>query len=139
VILLRLGRRGVSASFGEDHSLRIFRLKLLKTCQEENQDDPPDLVIAGNTARSKIITNPLISHMYIIFLADTVVLTHHAPPASDVAPSFFADEMPDIFEKPRDKADNLRMLLDLNGASCEVVTGVSVVYPVLQAPGYDIK
>ena len=68
-----------------------------------------------------------------------MVLTHQAPPTSDVAPSVFADDMPDIFEKPRSKDDNLRMLLDLNGASCEVVTGVSVVYPVLQAPGYEIK
>ena len=32
----------------------------------------------------------------------------------------------DILEKPRDKEDNMRMLLDLNGGICEVVTGVSV-------------
>jgi len=30
------------------------------------------------------------------------------------------------------------MLLDLNGNRCEVVTGVSIVYPVLEAPGYKI-
>ena len=107
--------------------------------QAENLDDPPDLVIAGNTLNSEIIECSLISHVHVISLADTVVLTHQAPPTSDAAPSAFADDMPDILEKPRSKADNLRMLLDLNGGSCEVVTGVSVVYPVLQAPGYNIK
>jgi len=33
----------------------------------------------------------------------------------------------------------MRMLLDLNGGVCEVVTGVSLVYPILEAPGYQIK
>ena len=46
---------------------------------------------------------------------------------------------PDLLEKPESKEDNMRMLLDLNGRSCEVVTGVSVVYPILTAPGYGIK
>ena len=61
-----------------------------------------------------------------ISIADTVVLTYpplgihsiqyeDAPPASQ-----------DILEKPSSKEDNLRMLLDLNGNVCEVVTGVSV-------------
>lgn len=31
-----------------------------------------------------------------------------------------------ILEKPETKEENLRMLLELNGRSCEVVTGVSV-------------
>lgn len=31
------------------------------------------------------------------------------------------------------------MLLDLNGNVCEVVTGVVVVFPVLQSPGYKIQ
>lgn len=33
----------------------------------------------------------------------------------------------------------MRMLLDMNGGVCEVVTGVTIVYPVLEAPGYNIK
>jgi septum formation protein len=67
----------------------------------------------------------------------------------------------ELLEKPTSKEDNLRMLLDLNGGVCEVVTGVTVgeytihapllpriylgkifdiaVYPVLSAPGYTIK
>ncbi|ELU40486.1 Maf domain-containing protein [Rhizoctonia solani AG-1 IA] len=44
-----------------------------------------------------------------------------------------------LSQKPQDKGDNLRMLLELNGGRCEVVTGVSVVYPILTAPGYAIK
>lgn len=69
----------------------------------------------------------------------------------------------ELLEKPTSKTDNLRMLLDMNGGVCEVVTGVSIgkyssdlhitrvhqliificfllaVYPVLASPGYDIK
>lgn len=93
--------------------------------------------------------------------ADTVVLTHPLPGLSSIPR--FEDEAPfpqDILEKPIDKDDNMRMLLDLNGGVCEVVTGVSigarlvpnssqrtvilssilsVVFPVLEAPGYKIK
>ena len=32
----------------------------------------------------------------------------------------------ELLEKPSSKEDNLRMLLDLNGGVCEVVTGVVV-------------
>jgi Maf-like protein len=32
----------------------------------------------------------------------------------------------ELLEKPENKADNLRMLQDLNGNVCEVVTGVSL-------------
>ena len=63
----------------------------------------------------------------------------------------------ELLEKPSSKDDNMRMLLDLNGGVCEVVTGVSLganimissvrprmpiyisVYPILSAPGYEIK
>lgn len=59
--------------------------------------------------------------------ADTVVLTHPLPGLSSIPR--FEDEAPfpqDILEKPIDKDDNMRMLLDLNGGVCEVVTGVSI-------------
>lgn len=87
-----------------------------------------------------------------------MVLTHPSPGLSQTP---FADApigRQDILEKPSSKEDNLRMLLDLNGGVCEVVTGISVgaqnsliigygtvltesdlVYPVLEAPGYKIK
>ncbi|KAF9045753.1 Maf-like protein [Hymenopellis radicata] len=58
----------------------------------------------------------------LVIAADTVVLTHAQPSTSDVSYS-----------------DNIRMLLDLNGAVCEVVTGVALVYPILTSPGYAIK
>lgn len=62
----------------------------------------------------------------------------------------------ELLEKPTSKEDNIRMLLDLNGGVCEVVTGVALgakimsnillrvlisisVYPILSAPGYEIK
>ncbi|GLB44725.1 putative maf-like protein [Lyophyllum shimeji] len=80
-------------------------------------DNPPDLVIA----------------------ADTVVLTHAQPSTSDVSYSVLPSANQELLEKPISKQDNLRMLLDLNGGVCEVVTGVTVVYPVLSAPGYTIK
>ncbi|KAH8118185.1 Maf-like protein [Phellopilus nigrolimitatus] len=83
----------------------------------ENPDDAPDLVIG----------------------ADTVVLTHTLPAHSGIDSSLLPQERPEILEKPTSKADNLRMLLDLNGCVCEVVTGVSLVYPILVAPGYQIK
>ena len=58
--------------------------------------------------------------------ADTVVLTHAQAALSD-APFISAQgARPEVLEKPAGRADNLRMLLDMNGAVCEVVTGVSV-------------
>ena len=58
--------------------------------------------------------------------ADTVVLTHAQPFSSDVAHSELPVVKQELLEKPVDKADNLRMLQDLNGSVCEVVTGVSL-------------
>ncbi|KZT27250.1 Maf/Ham1 [Neolentinus lepideus HHB14362 ss-1] len=81
---------------------------------QERPDDPPDLVIG----------------------ADTVVLSHIPGPTSDFT---YAQARQDILEKPESEEDNLRMLLDLNGGMCEVVTGISLVYPILSAPGYEIK
>lgn len=100
-------------------------------------------------------------------LADTVVLTHAQPITSDTDYSLLPDVNQELLEKPTSKADNLRMLLDMNGGVCEVVTGVSVgqsdlsqdtlsshillltttettyyvhiVYPILTSPGYEIK
>jgi len=87
--------------------------KLIRT----DPDDAPDLVIGS----------------------DTVVLTYHPPPVSTTGASLVESPEPDLLEKPESKEDNLRMLLDLNGHACEVVTGISVVYPILTAPGYAIK
>ncbi|KAG2116882.1 Maf Ham1 [Suillus cothurnatus] len=77
-------------------------------------DDPPDLVIG----------------------ADTVVFTHALPSTTIEMETGVRQE---LLEKPSSKQDNMRMLMDLNGSVCEVVTGVSLVYPILSAPGYEIK
>ncbi|KAG2115005.1 Maf Ham1 [Suillus clintonianus] len=77
-------------------------------------DDPPDLVIG----------------------ADTVVFTHALPSTTIEMETGVRQE---LLEKPSSKEDNMRMLKDLNGGVCEVVTGVSLVYPILSAPGYEIK
>ncbi|KAI0064921.1 Maf/Ham1 [Artomyces pyxidatus] len=83
----------------------------------EDPDNGPDLVIG----------------------ADTVVLTHAQPLSSEIAYSELPGTRQELLEKPDSKVDNLRMLLDLNGAVCEVVTGVSVVFPILTSPGYAIR
>jgi hypothetical protein len=54
-------------------------------------------------------------------VADTVVLT--LPPEDEDAATGWR---PEVLEKPTDKDDQKRMLLDLNGRVCEVVTGVSL-------------
>ena len=84
-----------------------------------------------------------------------------------MAYSMLPDVNQELLEKPSSKEDNLRMLLDLNGGVCEVVTGLVVgaifylfytgkagliilniwtmflffsqVYPILVAPGYAVK
>lgn len=80
----------------------------------EAPDDPPDLVIG----------------------ADTVVFTHALPSTTIEMETGVRQE---LLEKPSSKADNMRMLMDLNEGVCEVVTGVVLVYPILRAPGYEIK
>jgi hypothetical protein len=85
-----------------------------------------------------------------------VVLSHYAPATSTTPQDVLPQTKPDILEKPLSKTDNLRMLLELNGGTCEVVTGVSLgmlpysvfldknyivntVYPIVTAPGYNVK
>ena len=67
-------------------------------------------------------------NLYILsfFPADTVVFTHAQPITSDTAYSVLPDINQELLEKPTSKEDNLRMLLDLNGGVCEVVTGLVV-------------
>ena len=62
----------------------------------------------------------------LVIGADTVVLTHAQPVSSDLAYSEMPAVRQELLEKPVNKADNLRMLQDLNGSVCEVVTGVSL-------------
>lgn len=91
-------------------------------------------------------------------IADTIVLTHALPSTSQTSYDVLPQISQELLEKPLDKSDNLRMLMDMNGAICEVVTGVCVgqspssclstsesdmdfhpVYPVIYSPGYTLK
>ena len=85
------------------------------------------------------------------------MLTHPQPVTSDTSYSMLPAMNQELLEKPSSKEDNLRMLLDMNGNVCEVVTGVVIgeiqllnvvwillirefaAYPILTAPGYMIK
>ena len=62
----------------------------------------------------------------LVIGADTVVLTHAQPLSSDIAYSELPGMVQELLEKPESKKDNLRMLQDLNGSVCEVVTGVTL-------------
>lgn len=42
-------------------------------------------------------------------------------------------------EKPLDPIDHARMIAELNDGTCEVVTGVSIIHPILQQPGYQLR
>lgn len=56
-------------------------------------------------------------------IADTVVFTHALPSTTLEMEMGMRQE---LLEKPTSKADHLRMLQDLNGNVCEVVTGLSL-------------
>lgn len=58
--------------------------------------------------------------------ADTVVFSHAQPLTSDTSYSVLPDINQELLEKPTSKGDNFRMLLDMNGGVCEVVTGVTI-------------
>lgn len=67
-------------------------------------------------------------------VADTVVLTHALPSTTLEMEMGTRQE---VLEKPTSKADHLRMLQDLNGNVCEVVTGMTLGERVrfLERPG----
>ncbi|KAJ7503267.1 inosine triphosphate pyrophosphatase-like protein [Mycena galericulata] len=75
----------------------------------------------------------------LVIAADTVVLSHALPSTSQTSYEMLPETNQELLEKPTSKQDNFRMLLDLNGGVCEVVTGLVVVYPVLTSPGYMIR
>jgi septum formation protein len=55
-----------------------------------------------------------------------VVLTHALPSTSQTSYEMLPEVNQELLEKPSFKEENMRMLLDLNGGVCEVVTGVVV-------------
>jgi septum formation protein len=55
-----------------------------------------------------------------------VVLTHALPSTTQTSFEILPETNQELLEKPGSKEENFRMLLDLNGGVCEVVTGVVV-------------
>jgi septum formation protein len=97
--------------------------------QTIDPENPPDLVIAGKHRRNNSCLPPpdKLFHISIsLGPADTIVLTHVQPITSDISYSLTPGIAQEVLEKPSSKQDNLRMLLDLNGGVCEVVTGVTI-------------
>ncbi|KAF5391819.1 hypothetical protein D9757_001694 [Collybiopsis confluens] len=110
------------ASFNDIHEYPVATashkaVEVYERLVAEDPDNAPDLVIA----------------------ADTVVLTHAQPSTSEMDYSLLPSIGQELLEKPKDKEDNLRMLMDLNGQVCEVVTGVTLAYPILTSPGYGLQ
>jgi septum formation protein len=104
---------------------------------QQDDRDPPDLVISGKLAVSPVLRKANSP-------ADTVVIY---PPtsASSSSTTYPADQRPtatasaeddgppatdedlcEILEKPISKDDQLRMLQNMSGSDCEIVTGVSI-------------
>ena len=111
-----------SSWYGKDRPFKSNSTDLAP--KKEDPDNPPDLVIGGKLYHFCSHCAQLIDDCSL--KADTVVLSHLIHAAHGAHESLLPQERPEILEKPISKADNLRMLLDLNGASCEVVTGVSL-------------
>mgnify|MGYP001025847018 FL=1 len=68
-----------------------------------------------------------------------VMQDEHDPPDLVIAADTVIVHQGKILEKPLDKTDNVRMLADMCGHSFHVVTGVAIVHPILQAPGYEVR
>ncbi|KAL9709010.1 hypothetical protein Ac2012v2_007826 [Leucoagaricus gongylophorus] len=132
-----------SSSFSDVHEYPVATAshkvaEVYERLVREDPDNAPDLVIA----------------------ADTIVLTHALPSTSQTSYTVLPQINQELLEKPLNRSDNLRMLMDMNGGVCEVVTGVCVgqlpssylstsesniymfshvAYPVIYSPGYTIK
>ncbi|CAO1636228.1 unnamed protein product [Sympodiomycopsis kandeliae] len=61
------------------------------------------------------------------------------PPDLVIAADTVVIKGDEIMEKPLDPVDHARMIAELNDGECEVVTGVSIIHPILQQPGYQLR
>ncbi|PWN38725.1 Maf/Ham1 [Ceraceosorus guamensis] len=61
------------------------------------------------------------------------------PPDLIVAADTVVVKGEEILEKPKDRLDHIRMLADLNDGECEVITGVTLIHPIIQAPGFKVR
>ncbi|KAI9632308.1 inosine triphosphate pyrophosphatase-like protein [Dioszegia hungarica] len=85
----------------------------------DNDRDPPDLVISADTV--------------VIFPPERI--TAEASANGSTVPGMQSQ----ILEKPSSKEDQFRMLDLMAGKECEVITGVTIVYPTVDAPGYKLE
>ena len=44
-----------------------------------------------------------------------------------------------MLEKPLNKEDQIRNLTLMAGRACEIITGVTIAYPCVQAPGFKLE
>lgn len=94
---------------GAEKAMEVYE-RLVK----QDAENPPDLVIS----------------------ADTVVVF---PPEKDTAEGGPAHgEVSEILEKPINKDEQARSLAHMSGRKCEVITGISIVYPTVEYPGFKV-
>ncbi|TIA89674.1 hypothetical protein E3P99_01958 [Wallemia hederae] len=107
----------------------------INTASEKGKEVYERLVLEGEKSGERDSPDLIIS-------ADTVVLTPDDAPSLSKGRSWDDASEPmtyTICEKPIDRADQFRMLADASGRELQVVTGVCITYPILQAPGYAQK
>ena len=113
--------------------------RLVLEGEKSGERDSPDLIISG---RLFISIARCTQTKDLTLTADTVVLTPDDAPSLSKGRSWDDASEPmtyTICEKPIDRADQFRMLADASGRELQVVTGVCITYPILQAPGYAQK
>ncbi|WVO17937.1 septum formation protein Maf [Cryptococcus depauperatus] len=94
---------------GAEKAIEVYE-RLIK----ESPHNPPDLVIA----------------------ADTVVVF---PPEKDTEEGGAAHgEISEILEKPINNDEQAKNLALMAGRKCEIITGITIVYPSLEHPGYKV-
>ncbi|WVR04072.1 septum formation protein Maf [Kwoniella sp. DSM 27419] len=97
-------------STGAEKAMEVYE-RLVR----QDERNPPDLVIS----------------------ADTVVIF---PPEKDTADGGqYQGETSEVLEKPINRDEQTRSLSLMAGRSCEVITGVSIVYPIIEAPGFKVQ
>ena len=65
----------------------------------------------------------------LVISADTIVILPSQSPT-------YPDQ---ILEKPGNKQNHLKMLEEQNGQTVKCITGVNIIYPTLQNPGFAIR
>lgn len=73
----------------------------------------------------------------LVISADTVVIF---PPLKETrAGGASHGETSEVLEKPINKEDQMRNLTLMAGRACEIITGVTIAYPCVQAPGFKLE